>query len=218
MVLLFHDRLIHQYTNAKQPLNVTIIAILAVILLGSGTGYVLLILYFMFLINPFKNIFYTSLSIVALLVAYYLLFIINIGSVNGLEKISSMYFDFLYEFKMAQIDDVKRIIFADTNQLYFGQRFDDAADLVIWSDFAWNNLLLCTGLIGFIWMILVILFKTNRYNIIQLLVFVLGAVHYGAMFSLPGQLLLGYFMSSRFKVMMKKRGFASQNELQVFAL
>jgi hypothetical protein len=205
MVLLFYNHTIYQKIQREKFRTTTIIAIIAVVILGSGTGYVLLILYFVYRTNPFKNGVYTSISVLLLFIIYYLLFIVNIGSIDGLEKISSVYFDFLYDYKMTQIDDVKRILFSDDTQLYFGQKFDDTSELVIWSDFAWNNLLLCTGIIGISVTVVIFIFKTNRYNIIPVLIFVIGAIHYGAMFSLPGQLLLGYFLSSKFKAMMQTK-------------
>ena len=138
-------------------------------------------------------------SLMTILIIYYLIFIVDIGSLDGLDKISAFYLEFLYDFKDVQVQDVMYTLKSAPNQFYIGRAFDDAKQLIIWSDFAWLNLFECTGYIGLYVTIFIFILKTNRYNYIPILVFLIGAIHYGAIYSLPGQLLAGYFLSTKFK-------------------
>lgn len=198
MVLIFY---VFGFSNDKsidRSRKLLLFSIFTVIILGSGTGYSLLLFFLVYKIGPFKNKVSALISFGAVLLIYYLIFIADIGSLDGLDKISAFYFEFLYDFKANQIEDVMYALRSIPNQLIIGRAIDDANDLVIWSDFAWLNLFESTGYIGFFTVIFVFIFKTNRYNYIPILVFLIGAIHYGAIFSLPGQLLVGYFMSTKF--------------------
>lgn len=174
------------------------ISTFAIVLLGSGVGYMLYLLFLVYKINPFKNILRTIISIFVILTIYILLFVVNIGSVDGLEKISNVYMGFLYDFKAGQLQDTLAAFKGDTGFWLIGQKFDDPKDLIIWSDFAWENLFYCTGLIGLIITIIIFIVKANKHNFIPLVIFMLGAIHYGAMYSLPGQLLLGYLFAKSY--------------------
>jgi hypothetical protein len=168
-------------------------------MLGSGTGYMLFLLFIVFKIGPFRNSLNATISSLVIFIIYYLIFIIDIGSLEALNKISLTYLEYLYDFKIWQVDrDISDLLLND-DQLYIGKMFDDASHLIIWSDFAWENLFYCTGLIGLGITVLILIFKMNKYNWVPILVFVIGAIHYGAMYSLPGQLLLGYFLSPKLK-------------------
>lgn len=199
MVLLFNNYSTDKRLTSNGSKGTLILAIITVIILGSGTGYMLFLLFLIYKIGPFRNSLYAMISCLVIFILYYLIFIADVGSIGGLEKISSTYLDFLYDFKIEQIDAVKRDLLTNYNQLYIGKKFDEASQLIIWSDFAWNDLFLCAGFIGLGITSLIFLFKTNKYNWIPVLIFVVGAIHYGAMYSLPGQLLLGYFFSSQFR-------------------
>ncbi|WP_426668519.1 hypothetical protein ACPPVU_20150 [Mucilaginibacter sp. McL0603] len=204
VLLLFCIEEYKQKSGLKIPRKLLAIATFAVVILGSGVGYILYLLYLIYRINPFKNILRTIISISAVLVVYVLLFVVDIGAAGGLDKISNVYMSFLFDFKAAQIDDTLTAFKSDVSFWLIGQKFDDPKDLIIWSDFAWENLFYCTGLIGFITTIIIFVVKTNRFNLIPLIIFALGAIHYGAMYSLPGQLLLGYLFAKSYTNFVKE--------------
>ncbi|WP_264531335.1 hypothetical protein [Flavobacterium sp. N502540] len=199
MVLIFYVFGFSKDKNIDKSNKLLFLSIFTVIILGSGTGYALLLMFLVYKIGPFKNKISAIFSLSAIFLIYYIIFILDIGSLDGLDKISAFYLEFLYDFKATQIEEVISVLKSAPNQFYIGRIFEDAKDLVIWSDFAWLNLFECTGYIGLYVTIFIFIFKTNRYNYIPILVFLIGAIHYGAIYSLPGQLLAGYFMSTKFK-------------------
>lgn len=175
------------------------LGIFTVIILASGTGYMLLLLFYIIKVGPFKNLVSAIISFTILMIVYVLIFVVDIGSFNGLEKISATYLEFLYNLKIFQIERVIADLYSVDFQIIIGKAFESSRELIIWSDFAWCDLFLCTGYIGIGVTILIYLLKTNKYNFIPILIFSIGAIHYGACYSLPGQLLLGYFFSTKFK-------------------
>jgi hypothetical protein len=201
VLLLFCIEQVSRRTGLSITRKLMAISTTAVILLGSGVGYMLYLLFIIYKINPFKNIFRTVISILSILFIYFLLFIKDIGTTDGLEKISSLYIGFLYDFKIAQIQDMIDAFKGEPSFWLIGQKFNDPKELIIWSDFAWENLLYCTGVIGLFATVITFLFKANKHNLIPLIIFVVGAIHYGAMYSLPGQLLLGFLFTRAYKTL-----------------
>ncbi len=199
MFLVFYVFGFSKNKNIDKSRKLLIFSVFTVVILGSGTGYALLLLFLVYKIGPFKNKVSAIVSVGAILLIYYLIFIADIGSLDGLDKISAFYLEFLYNFKVNQIEDVIYVLRSVPNQLIIGRAFNDAKELIIWSDFAWLNLFECTGYVGLFVTIFIFIFKIDRFNNIPILVLLVGAIHYGAIYSLPGQLLVGYFMSSRFK-------------------
>lgn len=199
MVLIFYVFGFSKDKNIDKSRELLLFSVFSVIILGSGTGYMLLLLFCVYKIGPFKNKISAIVSFGLVLLIYYLIFIADIGSFEGLDKISAFYLEFLYDFKAVQIEDVMDVLKSMPNQLIIGRTFDNAKDLIIWSDFAWLNLFECTGYVGLLVTIFIFAFKTNYYNYIPVLVFLIGAIHYGAIYSLPGQLLIGYFISTKFR-------------------
>lgn len=210
MVLIFYVFGFSKEQSIDKSRNLLMFSIFSVIILGSGTGYALLLMFLVYKIGPFKNKISAIITVGAILLIYYLIFIADIGSLDGLDKISAFYLEFLYDFKAIQIEDVIYALESESGQFIIGRAFDDPKGLIIWSDFAWLNLFECTGYMGLFVTIFIFLFKTNRYNYIPILVFLIGAIHYGAIYSLPGQLLVGYFMSTKYKI---KQGFSNKHML-----
>ena len=198
MVLIFYVFGFSKALDINRSNKLLFFSFFTVLILGSGTGYALLLLFLIYKTRPFKNIVTASFSILFIMLIYYLIFVLDIGSLDGLDKISALYLNFLYDFKILQIQDVNYLLNTEQFQTIIGRSFQDPKELIIWSDFAWLNLFECTGYLGLLTTILIFLFKTNRYNYITVLVFIIGAFHYGAIYALPGQLLIGYFLSINF--------------------
>ncbi|MCC9071725.1 hypothetical protein LNQ49_09050 [Flavobacterium sp. F-65] len=206
MVLVFYVFGFSKVKNMKKSNKLLFISVFTVIIVGSGTGYMLLMLFAVYKIGPFKNWLSGIVSFLVVLLFWYLIFVLDVGSIQGLERVSSLYFDFLYDFKIMQIDDVIFELKSEKFQLLIGRHFENVKDLIVWGDFAWLNLFESTGYIGLCITIIIFVFKINRYNYIPVLVFLLGAMHYGAIYTLPGQLIFGYFISANFKNNEKRGG------------
>ena len=212
MVLLFYCYSFYRRILFKSLQSTLILAIITIVMLGSGTGYILLLLFLIFKIGPFRNSSNAIISSLVIFIIYYLIFILDIGSTEGFDKISSFYIQNLYDFKIMQFNDDISDLLLNINQLYIGKKFENASQLIIWSDFAWDNLFYCTGFIGFGITILILIFKTNKYNWIPVLILMIGAFHYAAMYALQGQMLLGYFLSPNFKNKVKDQLMNPQSE------
>ena len=198
MVLIYYVFGFAKNLEIKKNNKLLVVSIFSVIILGSGTGYVLLILFFIYKIKPFKNWLLGIVSAFMLFFIYYLIFIYDLGAIDGLDKISKLYILLLYELKFIQINEVLIELNHHRNSIFIGRYFQNAQELIIWSDFSWLNLLECTGYVGLVTILLFFLTKINTHNYVPIIVFLIGALHYGAIYSLPGQLLIGYFMSSKF--------------------
>lgn len=193
IVMIFND-----YMNAKLGIKLDkklkYLSYGSLMLTASGLAIVLFFVYLLLKIKPFKNIWRVLAFLGCLAGFYVLIFVFDVFNVDGYERLSSVYFTFLYEFKIMQITDVYDKL-SDTYMLLFGNVIENTQDLIVTSDFAWNDLFLTTGLLGVVIILSFLFMKSNRTNIFIILIFVLGAIHYAALFSLPGQILAGYILA-----------------------
>lgn len=203
MVLVFTLDYIKKQQGLKISFKIMTLATAAIILLASGVGFMLYLLFHVLKVQPFKNMLRAIISIFTLLLMYILIFVVDIGGSSGFEKISALYINFLIEFKTGQVETVFSKL-QENNSLWIGMPFTSPVELIVWGDFAWNDLFFCTGYIGLFTTVLLLLVKANRYNKIPVLIFALATFHYSAMYALPGQMLVGYFFSSKFKFFMQE--------------
>ncbi len=174
-------------TNKKY---IELIGFITILLFASGVGLTLYFFYYLYKRNLFtkKRIFYFIL-IVILLYNFYN-FLINLFSEDSiLQKVSSGYMNYLYEFKLEQISTVLDILRDKSNSIWIGQFFENKSQVIIQSDFAWNDFFLCTGLLGLFVFFLFVLQKINAYNLLPIILLLLSAFHYGGIFTLPGQII-----------------------------
>jgi len=172
------------------------LSFLSILLLASGTGLMLLILFLIYRLKPFKNIVNSAMSVLLVALLYYVIFKTEITNFDDFDKISSIYFDFLIEFKSQQIEDVLAKMHHGYQYL-IGIEFENKTEIVTWSDFAWNNLFECFGIIGVLLTLAFLFVKANKYSYLPVCLFVIGAFHYAGMYALPGQLFLGYILANK---------------------
>lgn len=169
---------------------IELIGFTTILLFASGVGLTLYFFYYLYKLNLFtKKRFIYFIFIILLLYNFYNLFISFFSEDSILQKVSSGYINFLYEFKIGQIIDVFDILQEKSNSFWFGQFFENKSQVIIQSDFAWNNFFQCTGVIGLSIFILFISNKLNFYNSLPVLLLLLSAFHYGGIFTLPGQIV-----------------------------
>ncbi|WP_295127442.1 hypothetical protein [uncultured Chitinophaga sp.] len=200
MVLVFTIDALKRSSGEKLTARQMILATVAVIMLASGVGLMIYFLFWVFKIRPFKDVRRATFSILTILLIYLLIFGADIGAQTGFEKISAIYINFLIDFKTMQVEDVYTQL-KDVNGMFIGMEFFSPNELVVWGDFAWNDLFYCTGYLGLFITIGLLMIKINRLNKVPLLIFMLATFHYSAMYALPGQMLLGYFFSTKFKLL-----------------
>jgi hypothetical protein len=151
---------------------------LSIILAASGTGAFALALY---LINKFK--WYYGLLI---------LFITSIFIYSGIfGKISYDYIKEIYLYKIFQINNEFSI-----SALIWGTDIKNA-ERQLGGDFSFLSFLEYNGIIGLLILFIIIFYKLNDKNRTPILILVLCSLHYGVVFSIPGQLVFAYFLSRK---------------------
>jgi len=162
-----------------------------VFLFASGVG---LGLYFFYLLHRFGLI--TLRRFVILVLICYLL-IVNYETIFGFfssdsifQKVSSAYINFLLDYKFEQVDDVVKILESGKSSVLIGQAFENKSEIILQSDFAWNDFFQCLGILGIITFFLFLANKINKHTFFPVLLFLIGALHYGGVFTLAGQIVL----------------------------
>jgi len=163
-----------------------------VLLFASGVG---LGLYFLYLMNRLKLI-TIKRFLILIIVSFLLIFnyetVFSFFSADSIfQKISGAYIGFLIEFKLLQVDDVIEILKTDKNSIFIGQAFANKSEIIIQSDFAWNDFFQCLGILGISLFLLFTANKINKITFFPILLFFVGAIHYGGLFTLAGQIILG---------------------------
>lgn len=182
------------YIYVKSNLNVSLkynlLVFCALLTCLSGTG---IALYFIYISMRYFKAKFTSIFIfIALL--FFAYFIVTYLEESDFSKFSSIYLNQLYELKIDQIDDYLFKL-SDTFQLIFGKNHRDKFDVVTFNDFAMNDAFYNLGIGGLALLLSFIIFNTNQNNNLMVLFFLVAAFHYGAIFSIFGQFLLGYILS-----------------------
>jgi len=186
---------------------------IVVLLFASGVG---LCLYFFYLLFKFQLLTVKRMLwlfvLCFLLVNYYDVLFELFTSDSIFQKVSAGYMNFLVEYKTMQISDVIDLLREDGSSMLVGRAFQEKAEIILQSDFAWNDLFLCLGVGGVALFILFFINKVNKYTIFPILLFVLGAFHYGGVFTLAGQIIFAQILYHHYGNVNKK---ALAQELQV---
>lgn len=168
---------------------------LTVIMFASGVG---IGLYFFYLIYKFKLLTVERsillLILGLLIVPNYQMISSTFSSDSILQKVSAGYINFLIDFKATQIDKVFNILKVDGNSMWIGQAFKAKSEIILQSDFAWNDFFQCLGIIGLVLFLLFLINKINRNSIFPVMLFLVGAIHYGGVFTLGGQIILALIL------------------------
>jgi hypothetical protein len=164
---------------------------ITVVMFASGVG---IGLYFFYLIYKFKLLTVERgilLFIICLfLIPNYELISSTFSSDSILQKVSAGYINFLIDFKATQIDKVVHLLNENGNSMLIGQAFKNKSEIILQSDFAWNDFFQCLGIFGIVLFFMFLVNKINRNSVFPVLLFLVGAIHYGGMFTLAGQIIL----------------------------
>lgn len=177
-------------SNFKFDKKNEILVLLALLFCLSGTGiamYFIFILFSNFKYKP-KNIFIFLGLILFSILSY------PIIEQSDFSKFSSIYINGLYDLKIQQIENYI-LSLNDSFQILFGKNHLYKFDVVTFNDFAFNDAFYNIGIIGLVLIFIFIMLKVNKSNLLMIIFFLIGAFHYGAMFSISGQLLLGYILN-----------------------
>jgi hypothetical protein len=173
----------------------SMMAIIAVIISTSGTGYGLLVLYFLL---KSSRIFRTMIISAILLSSSYLFifyYLDNYWLVRRLHKISPLYIEQIFQLKMRTI--IETYFSSDTtlHELMYGRSWLAHETVFLGGDFGLLNLFVSGGILTILVYSIIISYKINKYNAAPILIFVFGAIHYAAIFSTPGQILFAFCLA-----------------------
>lgn len=142
----------------------------------SGSGFFALFIYLFASIRP-------------LLIVIFFPLLIGIVFSGEFYKISVDYIGYLLQFK---IDQFSTQIPVDS--ILLGIPLDGELNR-IGGDFALLSFVTLNGLVGLFFLLLVVFLNLNKENRLAAFILLTGTVHYGVIFFLPGQLMFGYVLS-----------------------
>jgi hypothetical protein len=171
--------------NNKCKLWVKIISILSVICLYSGNGFILLSLYII-LFSRFKLL---PVILFTLLVSF-----------SDFQKLDFFYYQAIFlDISENFLNVISEI---EPYELLSGSYF--STELAIGGDFYWLYFFQWFGVVGIFFYMVAIIFNTNKINWIPLFFLLISTFHYHVIFSIPGQMLFGYFLSRKNPLLLKK--------------
>lgn len=175
--------------NSKHNRIIFMLSLLAIIAFGSGTGFILYLIYVFYKFNLFKikyiAVLFTTLFAIITFFSY-----ITIGDESIFQRLSGEYLEFLWEYKEWQVTDL--ISEYKVKNIYLGADFKYEENALIWGDFAFLEYYVSLGICGIFLFIMYVFYYLNRINYFPILIGVIGAFHYGGIFTFPGQLLFAY--------------------------
>lgn len=182
-------------------LDYLLIAI-ALFISASGTGY--LLYFFSFFYQCYIWIKKGDLFFICLIFAVIIMLLWVIESyMTGLDKRSIDYLYVIAELKQNQITSSLENLTGF--ELFLGKMSDRDA---FGGDFAMLSFFNNFGLMGLLILSVFILFCVRKSTFMPVIILLLGTIHYGVIFFLPGQLLFGYLLASNESSgVMKKQGF-----------
>lgn len=170
---------------------IDVLTLVAILLLASGTGFFLYIIYVFYRYNLIS----LKKSLLGILIGYILWGIITnidlMGAESILKKISLEYINLLIEFKQEQM--VETINELNSTSLIIGSDFSNSP-LLLWNDFAIRDFFHTFGFMGIIVFCIFILCRLNNYNKVFIVIAIISLFHYGSIFSFSGQLLFAYIL------------------------
>lgn len=182
-----------------------IFASLVLTMFGSGTGFLLFFLFLFFRFKLYKGL-KIWIGLLVLILFVFVLILIDQSANGGLfSRISIVYLDVLFDFKIDQTSEVLLKIHDSIIQTLFGYNYATHEGLRIMSDFGWLDSLEAFGYIGtaLIWIFVIVKKKFFNPPVFLLMI---GAFHYPALFSIPGQIL--------FATLLTRKGYTVDEELK----
>jgi len=186
---------IFYYQRKQYKDKYILFSIIPLLMFGSGTGF---FLFFLFLFMRYK-LYKGKKILFGILIL--IIFIITITLIdqneNGglLSRISIVYYNFLIDLKLEQINEVLVKLDNSIIQTLFGYSYKPDEGLRIMSDFGWLDMLEACGYVGIILLWIFVIIK-KKFKTPVVLLFMIGAFHYPALFSIPGQILIGALLAA----------------------
>ncbi|MEG2340878.1 MAG: hypothetical protein RSA53_09340 [Odoribacter sp.] len=165
-------------------------AILPLLFLGSGTGFLLFFLFIFYRYQLYRGWKLIVGILFLFILVYFMLLMMENEDAGLLSKMSMTYYSYLISFKADQIMVVVNMLNKSLMEFLFGYNYTAGQELRIMSDFGWLDMLEAYGYVGVLLFWFYVILKRKILNI-PVLLFMIGAFHYPGLCSIPGQLLFG---------------------------
>jgi hypothetical protein len=176
--------------NQKKGIIALLLGTISVLISFSGLGVLLLITHFVFLKK------YSFRFIISCFAAYFLFFyMVDVNFASPLMRVSPQYFLSLVGVKWLQFDNQYGITSQLALETVFGHIFHSDLEIPFWDDFGWGSFLYSNGVLGVLIYLLFALIHLNKQNWKSIFIMFIGAFHYGAIFTIPGQLIYSYLLT-----------------------
>lgn len=181
---------IHIYA-VQNKLKYKLLSFVAFICSFSTTAFLLYLFYLLFRLPK-------ALSIILIIASFYFLILLN----EIYYRFSFEYVSFIFfEYKLDQINLAIDLLSNNLIYTFFGNMHTKTNSLEVnnfglnFGDFLLLDFTVLFGISGIIFLVLFFFSKINKFNFFTLIILFLGTVHYHVIFSFPGQILTGYFLS-----------------------
>ena len=185
MLLAYRESLNKRACDVKD-IRVDILSTICIIMFASGTTFYLFLIYLFYRFNFFK-IRYLILGIVMMYVLFLVVSRMSISDGGILSHMSYDYLEFLWNYKGMQIED-NLYEYKNMSKL-FGYDYNGEIEPLTWGDFAILEYYISFGLVGIVSLVAIICVNINKINFMPIFLGILGSIHYGGIFSLPGQMI-----------------------------
>lgn len=179
--------------------SIKIIVITSILISGSGTAYSLLLLYFGY--KGRSKIIYLIIFGISL----YIFLIADLKELVYIEKFNSEYINFMFGYKLNQINDLKdRLSFVSYFLGIGSESFGNISGEIdgygsLYGDFLLLDFFARYGLLGIRSLLYFIFSYVNRTSFIPVLIIFSGTLHYHVLFSTPGQLIVAILIGVALK-------------------
>jgi hypothetical protein len=187
-MLSFREGLRGKYSNPK-AWKLEILCLIVIILFASGTGLFLYCIYWFYKLHLFRKKGNVLLFILLVVIIIRLMIYAADHSDGIISRMSYKNIGFLWDFKAKQLENA--IIGMKKSSVLIGAVFT-RENILIWNDFALHDLFYSLGISGIAILFLFSINKINAINAAAVLISLLGMLHYGAIISMPGQLIFAY--------------------------
>lgn len=169
------------------------LTLLCLLVLMSGTGIFLFLSYNLF--KLFNKKLYFFVAGFLLFFTYYLTFNYFIPDIDQSNiKIAPFYVDYLIDFKIDQIENAF-LGFSNIFEILLGKTWDSNNPMPLGGDFGLLNIFEYMGILPFISIVFILILYCDKKSKSIFSILFLGAIHYTAIFTLPGQIFFSLLLS-----------------------
>ena len=172
-----------------KSIGVEILSTISILFFASGTAFYLFFIYLLYRFNLLR-IRYVMFLCFALYLSYSILSNMYLNDESIFSHASWDYLSFIGEYKQFQIETLLQEY--KSQSLFWGYHYPNGEEPLTWGDFALLEYYISFGYLGIILLLGITISNINKYNIIPVLIGIMGSFHYGGVFATAGQMAFIY--------------------------